>query len=38
VIRRPLGRTGMDITPVGFGAWAAGGAGWAFAWGYQDDA
>ena len=27
----------MEITPVGFGAWAAGGAGWAFAWGYQDD-
>ncbi len=38
MIRRPLGRTGMEITPVGFGAWAAGGAGWAFAWGYQDDA
>jgi aryl-alcohol dehydrogenase-like predicted oxidoreductase len=38
VIRRPLGRTGMEVTPVGFGAWAAGGAGWAFAWGDQDDA
>ncbi|MGO9661336.1 MAG: aldo/keto reductase [Acidimicrobiales bacterium] len=34
---RPLGKTGMDITPVGFGAWAAGGAGWAFSWGPQDD-
>jgi aryl-alcohol dehydrogenase-like predicted oxidoreductase len=34
---RPLGRTGMDITRVGFGAWAIGGAGWAFAWGEQDD-
>jgi aryl-alcohol dehydrogenase-like predicted oxidoreductase len=32
-----LGRTGMDITRVGFGAWAIGGAGWAFAWGAQDD-
>ncbi len=34
---RPLGRTGMDITPVGFGAWAIGGAGWAGSWGDQDD-
>jgi aryl-alcohol dehydrogenase-like predicted oxidoreductase len=34
---RPLGTTGMDITRVGFGAWAIGGAGWAFAWGAQDD-
>jgi aryl-alcohol dehydrogenase-like predicted oxidoreductase len=35
---RPLGTTDMDITRVGFGAWAIGGAGWAFAWGSQDDA
>jgi len=34
---RPLGTTGMDITRVGFGAWAIGGGGWAFAWGDQDD-
>jgi aryl-alcohol dehydrogenase-like predicted oxidoreductase len=34
----PLGRTGMDITRVGFGAWAVGGGDWAFAWGAQDDA
>lgn len=34
----PFGRTGMDITRVGFGAWAIGGSGWAFAWGEQDDA
>jgi aryl-alcohol dehydrogenase-like predicted oxidoreductase len=34
---RPLGTTGMDITRVGFGAWAIGGAGWAFSWGSQDD-
>ncbi|WP_034660945.1 aldo/keto reductase [Cellulomonas sp. KRMCY2] len=33
----PLGRTDMDITRVGFGAWAIGGGGWAFAWGEQDD-
>lgn len=35
---RPLGRTGMRITHVGFGAWAIGGGGWAFAWGDQSDA
>lgn len=34
---RPLGRTGMDITRVGFGAWAIGGAGWSFGWSAQDD-
>jgi aryl-alcohol dehydrogenase-like predicted oxidoreductase len=27
----------MNITRVGFGAWAVGGGGWAFAWGDQDD-
>jgi aryl-alcohol dehydrogenase-like predicted oxidoreductase len=32
-----LGRTDMNITRVGFGAWAIGGGGWAFAWGDQDD-
>ncbi len=35
---RPFGKTGMQITTVGFGAWAAGGGGWAFGWGPQDDA
>ncbi len=34
----PLGPTDMQITRVGFGAWAIGGAGWAFGWGAQDDA
>ena len=33
-----LGRTGLQLTRVGFGAWAIGGGGWAFAWGNQDDA
>ena len=33
-----LGRTGMLLTRVGFGAWAIGGGDWAFAWGNQDDA
>jgi aryl-alcohol dehydrogenase-like predicted oxidoreductase len=32
-----FGTTGMEITRVGFGAWAIGGGGWAFAWGGQDD-
>jgi aryl-alcohol dehydrogenase-like predicted oxidoreductase len=27
----------MEITPIGFGAWAIGGGGWASAWGPQDD-
>jgi aryl-alcohol dehydrogenase-like predicted oxidoreductase len=35
--KRPLGTTGLDVTRVGFGAWAVGGGGWAFAWGDQDD-
>lgn len=34
---RPLGTTGMDITRVGFGAWAVGGGDWAAGWGSQDD-
>jgi aryl-alcohol dehydrogenase-like predicted oxidoreductase len=33
-----FGTTGMRITRAGFGAWAIGGAGWAFSWGRQDDA
>jgi aryl-alcohol dehydrogenase-like predicted oxidoreductase len=32
-----FGRTGLEITPVGFGAWAIGGSDWAFGWGEQDD-
>lgn len=34
---KPLGTSGMDITRVGFGAWAIGGAGYAFGWGTQED-
>ncbi|HEY2693874.1 MAG TPA: aldo/keto reductase [Pseudonocardiaceae bacterium] len=33
----PLGETGMEITRVGFGAWAIGGGGWEFGWGPQED-
>ncbi|HUH80291.1 MAG TPA: aldo/keto reductase [Solirubrobacteraceae bacterium] len=32
-----LGRTGMEITRLGFGAWAIGGGGWEFGWGPQAD-
>ncbi len=32
-----FGRTELEITPVGFGAWAIGGTGWRGAWGHQDD-
>lgn len=32
-----LGSTGLDITRVGFGAWAIGGGGWEFGWGPQED-
>ncbi len=34
---RKLGNSDLDITPVGFGAWAIGGSGWEYAWGPQDD-
>jgi aryl-alcohol dehydrogenase-like predicted oxidoreductase len=30
-----LGQTGLEITRVGFGAWAIGGADWEFGWGPQ---
>lgn len=33
-----LGTTDMEITRLGFGAWAIGGGEWAFGWGDQDDA
>jgi aryl-alcohol dehydrogenase-like predicted oxidoreductase len=35
---RRLGSSELQISTVGFGAWAVGGAGWAFSWGPQDDA
>jgi aryl-alcohol dehydrogenase-like predicted oxidoreductase len=34
---RPLGSTGLSITPIGVGAWAMGGGGWAYSLGPQDD-
>jgi aryl-alcohol dehydrogenase-like predicted oxidoreductase len=34
---KQLGNSDMYLTPIGIGAWAMGGGGWAFAWGPQDD-
>jgi aryl-alcohol dehydrogenase-like predicted oxidoreductase len=36
--KRKLGTSDLEITPVGFGAWAIGGGDYAFGWGDQDDA
>jgi aryl-alcohol dehydrogenase-like predicted oxidoreductase len=36
-IMKILGHSDMEITPIGFGSWAAGGP-WKFGWGEQDDA
>jgi aryl-alcohol dehydrogenase-like predicted oxidoreductase len=34
---RKLGNSDLNITRVGFGAWAIGGGGWEFGWGNQED-
>jgi aryl-alcohol dehydrogenase-like predicted oxidoreductase len=34
---KQLGNSDLNITPIGFGAWAIGGGGWEFSWGRQDD-
>ena len=34
---RRLGDSDLDITTIGFGAWAIGGGDWLFGWGPQDD-
>lgn len=34
---RQFGNTDMQVTSVGLGAWAIGGAGWRAGWGAQDD-
>lgn len=34
---RPLGSTGMEITRIGYGAWAIGGGDWSYGWGRQED-
>ncbi len=38
VTRAALGTTGAEVTRVGLGSWAFGGAGWSGSWGPQDDA
>src|SRR5512143_2980133 len=35
--KKRLGNSDLEITPLGVGAWAIGGGGWAFGWGPQDD-
>lgn len=37
MLTRKLGRTDLELSVVGFGAWAIGGGGWKFGWGGQDD-
>ena len=37
MITQKLGNSDLEITPLGFGAWAIGGSGWEFGWGVQDD-
>src|SRR6202167_5185158 len=34
---RTLGNSNLQLTSIGFGAWAIGGGNWEFAWGPQDD-
>jgi aryl-alcohol dehydrogenase-like predicted oxidoreductase len=34
---RTLGNSDLQLTAIGFGAWAIGGGNWEFAWGAQDD-
>jgi aryl-alcohol dehydrogenase-like predicted oxidoreductase len=35
--RRRLGKSELEITPIGVGAWAMGGGGWQWSWGPQND-
>ena len=35
--KRKLGNTDLELTVMGFGAWAIGGGNWEFSWGPQDD-
>jgi aryl-alcohol dehydrogenase-like predicted oxidoreductase len=34
---RTLGNSDLQLSPIGFGAWAIGGADWQYAWGPQED-
>ncbi len=35
---KKLGNSDLELSPIGFGAWAIGGGDWAFGWGPQEDA
>jgi aryl-alcohol dehydrogenase-like predicted oxidoreductase len=35
--KKRLGNSDLELSPIGVGAWAMGGGGWAFAWGPQED-
>ena len=35
--KKQFGKTALQITPVGLGAWAMGGGQWESSWGPQDD-
>ena len=35
--KKQLGNSDLQLSPIGFGAWAIGGGDWAFSWGPQDD-
>jgi aryl-alcohol dehydrogenase-like predicted oxidoreductase len=35
--KKRLGNSDLLLSPVGIGAWAMGGSGWAFSWSQQDD-
>lgn len=37
MILKRLGNSDLQITPIGFGAWAIGGEGYQYSWGAQDD-
>jgi aryl-alcohol dehydrogenase-like predicted oxidoreductase len=37
MLTRRLGRTDLELSVIGFGAWAIGGGGWKFGWGSQED-
>ena len=37
MLTKQLGNSDINITSLGFGAWAIGGNGWEFGWGAQDD-
>lgn len=38
MLKRKLGRTDLELTPVGLGTWAIGGGAWKFGWGSQNNA